>query len=230
MRSLGPAPDSFYDEHGVPRFGAYQGALPPVDLEPLASSRVELLTKRKRWVYLAVATDEVLIAAAAVHVGYAATAFAFVFDRESRRLLADRSATWRRRWGSASRRRRARAAVFGCAPSARRSIFGGASARARTTSTSRSETSPCTRQPGRWRELAAADRGHRAGPRRHRPARPEKRVLCSRRTASSRSASGASVSKAGSRESTTPTASSRAAPPGNGRSCSAAPGAARRSR
>jgi hypothetical protein len=91
-RSLEPAPASFYDDSGSPRFGAYEGALPPVDLERLAPSKVDLVTKRKRWVYLGIATDEIFLGAAAVHVGYVATAFAFVFDKASRRLLADRSA------------------------------------------------------------------------------------------------------------------------------------------
>ncbi len=91
MRSLEAAPSSLYDDSGSPRFGAYRGALPPVDLGRLAASKLDLVTKRKRWFYVGVATDEVFVAAAAVHVGYVATAFAFVYDRKERRLLADRS-------------------------------------------------------------------------------------------------------------------------------------------
>jgi hypothetical protein len=91
MRSLGPAPSSLFDEHGTPRFGAYSGALPPVDLERLAPSKLALVTQRKRWVYVGLATDEIFFGAAVVHVGYVATAFAFVYERSQNRLIADRS-------------------------------------------------------------------------------------------------------------------------------------------
>ncbi|HEY4118549.1 MAG TPA: DUF2804 domain-containing protein [Byssovorax sp.] len=91
MRTLDPAPTSLLDDHGAPRFGSYRGALPPVDLTSLAR-RSDLVTKRKRWLYVSIATADVYIAAAGIHLGYATQLFAFVYDRKERRMLADRSA------------------------------------------------------------------------------------------------------------------------------------------
>jgi hypothetical protein len=63
-----------------------------VDLTPLAKHRLHTLAHRKRWIYVAVASEEILAALAVAELGYVATSFAFVYERASGRLLADRSA------------------------------------------------------------------------------------------------------------------------------------------
>ncbi|HVY44516.1 MAG TPA: DUF2804 family protein, partial [Minicystis sp.] len=91
MRTLEPAPSSFYDADGRPRFGSYRGALPEVDLAPLATGRLDLVTKKKRWVYVALANERYYAAVAAVHAGYAATTFAFLYEHGNG-MLFDASA------------------------------------------------------------------------------------------------------------------------------------------
>ena len=92
MRSLEPAPASLCDAGGAPRYGAYRGPLPPIDLVPLAARRLDLAIKRKRWIYAAIVTDRLFVAVALVDVGYLSTQFAFVYDKHDGRMLADRSA------------------------------------------------------------------------------------------------------------------------------------------
>ena len=85
-----PAPASFRDSAtGGPAFGAYAGPLPRVDLGAIGIR--DRITRRKRWVYAAVTTDEVWASFAIVRTGYAATAFGFVYDLASRRMLVDRT-------------------------------------------------------------------------------------------------------------------------------------------
>jgi hypothetical protein len=75
----------------APLFGAYAGGLPRVDLAPAAGPLVRL-RREKRWMYVTMASDEVLAAVAIVRLGYAANAFAFVVDRRSGRVVADETA------------------------------------------------------------------------------------------------------------------------------------------
>jgi hypothetical protein len=78
LRTLGPSPRAFIDPSGAPAFGSYAGPLPAVDLgRPGFGAR---FARRKRWVYLALSTEEVWLSLAIVRTGYAATAFAFVYD------------------------------------------------------------------------------------------------------------------------------------------------------
>ena len=58
MRSLDPAPRSLLDDQGHPRFGSYRGGLPLVDLRPVARGGLYDLTHRKRWIYVAIASDD----------------------------------------------------------------------------------------------------------------------------------------------------------------------------
>ncbi|MBX3189059.1 MAG: DUF2804 domain-containing protein [Labilithrix sp.] len=89
-RPLAPAPASFVDpKTGGPAFGAYAGRLPPVELGQLGI--VERIARRKRWLYLAIATDEIWIALAVVRTGYAATVFGFAYDLVAKRMLVDRT-------------------------------------------------------------------------------------------------------------------------------------------
>lgn len=96
MRELGLPPYSVIDAAGPSgvrlRTGSFRGPLPPVDLSPLGLGPLARLVREKRWIYVALATDELLIGAAIVRLGYAANAFAFVLDRASGKLLVDRTA------------------------------------------------------------------------------------------------------------------------------------------
>jgi hypothetical protein len=92
MRELLPAPATLFAPGSTePQLGAFRGGLPRVDLTPLSRERLHTLLHRKRWMYLAIASDEVLVALAVVDLGYAASSFAYVFERASGRLLVDRS-------------------------------------------------------------------------------------------------------------------------------------------
>ncbi|XXX71870.1 DUF2804 domain-containing protein [Sorangium sp. So ce134] len=92
MRELATPPGTILDPiTRAARVGSYRGDLPRVDLSPLALRRRDRLLKHKRWAYVAIASDEVFIAVAVVHLGYLALAFGVVFDKAGRRLLVDRS-------------------------------------------------------------------------------------------------------------------------------------------
>jgi hypothetical protein len=88
---LATAPSAFVDPHThEPAFGAYAGPLPPVDLGSLGLR--DRIARLKRWVYVAIATDEAWLTIAIVRTGYAATAFVYVYDRAGNRMLVERSA------------------------------------------------------------------------------------------------------------------------------------------
>jgi hypothetical protein len=91
MRELATPPRTILDDAGAPRAGSFRGPLPPVDLAPLGKGALFRLAHHKRWMYVAVATDELLLAVAIVQLGYAANTFAFAFDRRSMRMVADES-------------------------------------------------------------------------------------------------------------------------------------------
>lgn len=89
MRTLAPAPRALVDPlTGAPAFGSYVGPLPRVALDATLAERV---ARRKRWWWLALACDEAWVSLAVVRTGYAASAFAFVWDRHARRMLFDRA-------------------------------------------------------------------------------------------------------------------------------------------
>ncbi len=89
-RVLSTAPRSFlHPESNAPAFGAYVGPLPRVDLGVLPLH--DRIARRKCWVYGAILADDVWLAFAVVRTGYAATAFAFAYDRRTRAMLADAS-------------------------------------------------------------------------------------------------------------------------------------------
>jgi hypothetical protein len=88
--ALAAAPLSFVDVGtGAPAYGAYSGPLPSVELGPLGLR--DRVARRKRWVYVAVATDEMWFSIAIVRTGYAATAFAFAYDLRGNRMMLDRT-------------------------------------------------------------------------------------------------------------------------------------------
>lgn len=90
MRSLVAAPASFVDTGtGEPAFGSYAGPLPRIDLPALGLR--DRFARRKRWLYLALASDDVWISLAVVRTGYLATAFGFAYDLAKRTMLVDRT-------------------------------------------------------------------------------------------------------------------------------------------
>jgi len=92
MRELSPAPESIVDPTtGSPRLGSFRGGLPRVDWTPLGVGRTARALRHKRWLYVAVATDEVYVALAVVRMGYASNAFVYAYDAAQRRMLARRS-------------------------------------------------------------------------------------------------------------------------------------------
>lgn len=93
MRTLLPAPSSLLDPStGAPRFGSYRGSIAGVDLAAIERNPLKRIAREKRWIYTAIATPELFVAAAVVRLGYSATAFAYAFDRRARRIVAHESA------------------------------------------------------------------------------------------------------------------------------------------
>lgn len=89
-RTLATAPASFLDPRtGEPAVGSYAGPLPAVSPARGLAARI---ARQKRWFYVAIATDEIWVSLAMVRTGYAATAFAFVYDRQGKRMMVDRTA------------------------------------------------------------------------------------------------------------------------------------------
>ncbi|MCC6622124.1 MAG: DUF2804 domain-containing protein [Deltaproteobacteria bacterium] len=92
-----PAPPSVVGRDGQPALGAYRGAVPAVRWDALAGpSRRGSLYRRlhhKTWLFVSIACDPVVVALGIVDIGIAVTAFAYVFDRDARSLVAERSWT-----------------------------------------------------------------------------------------------------------------------------------------
>ncbi|MCC6559624.1 MAG: DUF2804 domain-containing protein [Polyangiaceae bacterium] len=93
MRTLLPPPASVIDPStGTLNAGSFRGGLPRVDLSPLEPRPMRRFFSHKRWIYVAIASEQVYLGAAVVDLGYAANAFAFVYDRTEARMIADRAA------------------------------------------------------------------------------------------------------------------------------------------
>lgn len=89
MRELLPIPDQVVDpESGDVRFGSFVGGFSRVDLSRTAGPLLRTFA-RKRWLYALVCKPPILVAACVVDLGYSATAFAFAYDAEQKRMLAD---------------------------------------------------------------------------------------------------------------------------------------------
>lgn len=88
-RELREAPERPLDARGRPRFGSYSGGLERVELP--AVSRLTRLRQRKRWLYVALASEELYVAFGAVDVGYASNAFFFAYDARGGAMLAHAS-------------------------------------------------------------------------------------------------------------------------------------------
>jgi len=78
-------------EDGTPAHGRYVGRIDRIDWSGLRERPSWLWRKlrHKRWHYVGLGHEEVFIGMAIVDVGWTCTAFAYLFDRKRRRLLAD---------------------------------------------------------------------------------------------------------------------------------------------
>lgn len=80
-------------EGGAPLYGRYAGRIPEIDWSSLAGSHGRSgLWRRlhhKRWQYVGIGTNEVYIGVAIADLGWCVTAFAYVFDRLRKRVIAD---------------------------------------------------------------------------------------------------------------------------------------------
>jgi hypothetical protein len=95
--SLPPAPASPVDSQGRPADGAYHGFVARIAWEGLRGSFARNALYRrfhfKAWHFVSVGGPRCMVAFAIIDLGYAASAFAYVFDRGARRLLCDLSFT-----------------------------------------------------------------------------------------------------------------------------------------
>jgi hypothetical protein len=90
---LPPVPAEPVDSAGAIRYGRYLGSVERVDWGRLPRNRLWRFLHWKRWQYASFVGPEVVGAVAIAHVGFATTAFAYLFDRPTRRVLADISLT-----------------------------------------------------------------------------------------------------------------------------------------
>lgn len=91
MRTLTSPPSAVVTRDGTIQTGSFRGALPRVDLRPLGKNVVYRLTHQKRWVYLAIATEDLFVGLAVVDLGYVKSTFAFAYARDGG-MLVDKSA------------------------------------------------------------------------------------------------------------------------------------------
>lgn len=84
-------PDSVVRDDGQPAHGRYAGRIARFDWSGLAARRSWLWHKlhHKRWHYVGLGDEHCFIGVAIVDVGWTCTAFAYLFDRRRRHLLAD---------------------------------------------------------------------------------------------------------------------------------------------
>lgn len=91
---LPAAPNSLSDA-GLPRFGTYAGRVTDSSLAgltaPFAHAGARRLAREKKWHYACAASKELVIGGAVIQLGYLASCFVYVFDRQARKLLVDRS-------------------------------------------------------------------------------------------------------------------------------------------
>lgn len=86
---LPPAPPAPVGPDGRLAVGSYRGRVGHVDWGAVARGPAWRRRSWKRWHYVSVAGPEVVLALAVVDLGWAGTAFAYLFDRARRRMLAD---------------------------------------------------------------------------------------------------------------------------------------------
>ncbi|HIV72642.1 MAG TPA: DUF2804 domain-containing protein [Candidatus Aquabacterium excrementipullorum] len=93
MSPLPLAPASVLKDDGTPATGRYQGRVGQLDWHGLAAARARPFwwhtLRHKRWQYLGIGSADLFIGLAIVDLGWGCTAFAYLFDRQQRRLRAD---------------------------------------------------------------------------------------------------------------------------------------------
>ena len=89
---LAPVPHSVLDAQGQVNFGKFSGAIADIDWSGLAApyqrSTLWRAVHHKQWQYVALATVDLFCGIAIVDVGWTNTAFAYVFDRKEKKLIA----------------------------------------------------------------------------------------------------------------------------------------------
>ncbi len=90
-RVLLPPPASFVDARGFPRTGSFAGAAPRGDIGALSPSPLFRITHHKRWFYVCLVSEEILIAAAVVHLGYVSNSFVYALHAPDRKMLFKQS-------------------------------------------------------------------------------------------------------------------------------------------
>lgn len=100
--ALAGAPSLLLTAEGLPATGRYQGRIPRLDWSGLAAARQRpwwwRTLRHKRWQYLGIGSPRLFIGLAIVDLGWGCTAFAYLFDRRHRCLLADWSQDGIRGW------------------------------------------------------------------------------------------------------------------------------------
>jgi len=88
---LPEAPARLVGDDGAPRFGLYAGSVADASFAGLKDLPGPLQRRliEKRWQYVLVATPEMMLALAVIDLGYLSSGICAVFDRGSRRLLAN---------------------------------------------------------------------------------------------------------------------------------------------
>jgi hypothetical protein len=88
--TMNPAPESVVVD-GTPVLGRYAGRIGCIDWSALRPRPTWLWRKlhHKRWQYVGLGNEQLFIGVAIVDLGWTCTAFAYLFDRHRRKLLAD---------------------------------------------------------------------------------------------------------------------------------------------
>jgi hypothetical protein len=90
--SLPTAPRHIVDAHGMPQLGRFAGLAGHIDWSGLAAPYGRSSWWRrfhhKRWHYVALSAGEIFCGLAIVDLGWTSTAFAYVFDRSERKVIA----------------------------------------------------------------------------------------------------------------------------------------------
>ena len=91
MFALPAAPASLLNAAGEPHFGRFAGSLAHIDWQGVASPWQRSAWWRrfhhKRWHYIALATEEIFCGVAIVDLGWACTAFAYVFEGAAKSVI-----------------------------------------------------------------------------------------------------------------------------------------------
>jgi hypothetical protein len=92
VRTLAPAPETAFDHaRGAFATGSYRGRIGRADLQRAGLPLLRRTLALKKWVYVALVTDQIVAAFAIVHLGYASKRFFYVLDRGAGKVLVEGS-------------------------------------------------------------------------------------------------------------------------------------------